>query len=42
MVYAGRISKEKGVKELIDAFKKAKLENMHLKIIGNGPHYKTC
>lgn len=41
MVYAGRISKEKGVKELIDAFKKAKLENMHLKIIGNGPQLQT-
>ena len=41
MVYAGRISKEKGVKELIDAFKKAKLENMHLKIIGNGPQLQN-
>ena len=41
MVYAGRISKEKGVKELIDAFKKANLENMHLKIIGNGPQLQN-
>ena len=41
MVYAGRISKEKGVKELIDAFKKANLEKMHLKIIGNGPHLQN-
>jgi glycosyltransferase involved in cell wall biosynthesis len=41
MVYAGRISKEKGVKELIDAFKKAKLENIHLKIIGNGPQLQN-
>lgn len=37
VVYAGRISKEKGVKELIDAFKSANLNNIHLKIIGNGP-----
>jgi len=48
IVYAGRISDEKGVRELIDAFKKANLNNMHLKIIGNGPqlqnlinHYKS-
>lgn len=41
MVYAGRISKEKGVKELIEAFKKANLDNMHLKIIGNGPQLQN-
>ena len=26
---------------MIDAFKKAKLENMHLKIIGNGPQLQN-
>ena len=41
IVYAGRISDEKGVKELIDAFKKANLDNMHLKIIGNGPQLQN-
>ena len=39
IVYAGLISKEKGVEELIEAFKKSKLisEGYKLKIIGNGP-----
>ncbi|MDC3227296.1 glycosyltransferase family 4 protein [Acidimicrobiaceae bacterium] len=37
VVYAGRISEEKGVKELIESFKKAKLNNISLKIVGNGP-----
>ena len=32
--YAGRISKEKGLEELITAFLKAKLENTNLKIAG--------
>ena len=41
LVYAGRISKEKGVKELIDAFKSANLNNIHLKIIGNGPQLQN-
>lgn len=41
IVYAGRISKEKGVRELIDAYKKANLDNMHLKIIGNGPQLQS-
>lgn len=35
--YAGRISKEKGLEELITAFLKAKLENTNLKIAGEGP-----
>lgn len=37
LTYAGRISEEKGVKELIEAFLEADLPNIHLKIIGNGP-----
>ena len=39
IVYAGLISKEKGIEELIEAFKKSKLisEGYKLKIIGNGP-----
>ena len=37
VVYAGRISKEKGVKELIDAFINAKTLNINLLIIGTGP-----
>ena len=36
-IYAGRISKEKGVKELIEAFNKLNLKETKLKIIGNGP-----
>tara|TARA_Y100000992_G_C21233619_1_gene476787 strand:+ start:94 stop:834 length:741 start_codon:yes stop_codon:yes gene_type:complete len=38
IVYAGRISDEKGVDVLIDAFIKAKLEGVTLKIIGGGPN----
>jgi glycosyltransferase involved in cell wall biosynthesis len=37
IVYAGRISPEKGVEDLIKAFNKSKLDNFILKIIGNGP-----
>ena len=37
IVYAGRISDEKGVDTLIDTFIKAELENITLKIIGGGP-----
>ena len=37
LVYAGRISKEKGVEELITSFKNSKLDNFTLKIIGTGP-----
>tara|TARA_B100001173_G_C16030541_1_gene566547 strand:- start:5963 stop:7111 length:1149 start_codon:yes stop_codon:yes gene_type:complete len=37
LVYAGRISEEKGVEELINTFLKANLKNINLKIIGNGP-----
>lgn len=43
IVYAGLISKEKGIEELIAAFKKSKLisEGYKLKIIGNGPIFKN-
>ena len=37
IVYAGRISEEKGIEELIKAFLDANLSNLTLKIIGNGP-----
>ena len=37
IVYAGRISEEKGVEELINSFLKANLQNIKLKLIGSGP-----
>tara|TARA_X000001036_G_scaffold18557_2_gene15663 strand:- start:18220 stop:19371 length:1152 start_codon:yes stop_codon:yes gene_type:complete len=37
ILYAGRVSKEKGVDKLIESFEKAKLENTTLRIIGDGP-----
>lgn len=37
IVYAGRISEEKGVKELIETFIESNLEDLKLKIIGKGP-----
>jgi len=37
ILYAGRISNEKGIEELIGAFKKRDNSNLVLKIIGNGP-----
>jgi len=40
IVYAGRISPEKGVKELIDAFRKIRNNKSVLKIIGVGPSYE--
>lgn len=40
VVYAGRISKEKGVEELINSFLKSQLEGFALKIIGDGPQLK--
>ena len=40
IVYAGRISKEKGVEELITAFLKTSLNDYELILIGLGPHKK--
>ncbi len=37
IVYAGRISDEKGVEELINSFLQSNLNRMNLKIIGEGP-----
>jgi glycosyltransferase involved in cell wall biosynthesis len=37
LVYAGRISKEKGVMELIESFLKADTQNINLILIGEGP-----
>ncbi|MDC0595383.1 glycosyltransferase family 4 protein [Acidimicrobiia bacterium] len=37
LVYAGRVSEEKGVEELIESFLEAETRKYHLKIIGNGP-----
>ena len=36
-VYAGRVSAEKGVKELIEVFLECKFENLKLYIVGDGP-----
>lgn len=38
LLYAGRISEEKGVKELIDSFLNSGLNDFKLKIVGNGPY----
>lgn len=40
IVYAGRISYEKGVDHLIKAFIEANMKEYHIKIIGDGPEYK--
>ena len=37
ILYAGRISKEKGIIELLESFNKSNVENLNLKIIGSGP-----
>ena len=37
IVYAGRISKEKGVEELLNIFIQANLKNTQLVLIGEGP-----
>lgn len=39
IVYAGRVSKEKGVGELIEAFLKVSHKSLQLKIIGIGPDF---
>ena len=38
--YAGRISKEKGISELIKSFKDSNLKDYVLNIIGTGPMLK--
>ena len=40
VLYAGRISEEKGLSELIESFLKADLNNLKLKIIGDGPIFQ--
>ena len=40
-LYAGRISKEKGVKQIIEAFLKIDPETYKLNIIGTGPQLQT-
>ncbi len=37
VLYAGRLSKEKGLEELLQSWKKASIQNLNLKIIGVGP-----
>ena len=37
IIYAGRISKEKGVEDLIATFISCNFDNIELKIVGNGP-----
>jgi len=37
IIYAGRISKEKGVEDLVSTFISCNFDNIELKIIGNGP-----
>ncbi len=39
ILYAGRISEEKGVEELVVAFKNSNSSDLNLKIIGEGPAY---
>lgn len=36
LVYAGRITEEKGISELLEAWRKSKVKNLTLKIIGDG------
>ncbi len=40
IVYAGRVSKEKGVENLIETFNKLENHNLILEIIGTGPDYR--
>tara|TARA_A100001011_G_scaffold51538_2_gene49590 strand:- start:1969 stop:3117 length:1149 start_codon:yes stop_codon:yes gene_type:complete len=41
LIYAGRISDEKGLEELINSFLKSNLVNTKLKIVGEGPRLKN-
>lgn len=41
IVYAGRISEEKGVKSIINAFLDSELSEFNLKIVGDGPMKKV-
>lgn len=41
LLYAGRVSEEKGVRELIKAFNKSSLNGFSLTIAGTGPLYET-
>ncbi len=36
LVYAGRVTEEKGISELLEAWRKSKVKNLTLKIIGDG------
>ena len=40
ITYAGRVSNEKGVEEIINSFLKSDLDNFTLNIIGDGPSKK--
>ena len=40
-LYAGRISNEKGVKQIIESFLKINMKNYILNIIGTGPQLQT-
>jgi glycosyltransferase involved in cell wall biosynthesis len=40
VVYAGRISTEKGVEDLIESFLRSKLDGFKLKILGDGPDFR--
>mgnify|MGYP006086183319 CR=1 FL=1 len=41
LLYAGRISKEKGVQELIDSYLKSNVKTFNLKLVGSGPELKN-
>tara|TARA_B100001564_G_scaffold244539_1_gene207283 strand:+ start:4734 stop:5894 length:1161 start_codon:yes stop_codon:yes gene_type:complete len=41
IIYAGRISEEKGIEEVILAFKKANIQEINLLIVGDGPDKHT-
>ena len=41
ILYAGRISNEKGVDKLIESFQNAQLGDINLNIVGDGPLLKN-